>query len=78
LGVLADTQHGACCKRHLTNRSSCQAAGRVAGRGLLAAPPAAALCSPQAYHLMFAVRRDRRPAAERSVVTGGPRLSSIR
>jgi hypothetical protein len=33
-------------RRQLTNRSSCQAAHRAAGRGLLAAPPSAVLCSP--------------------------------
>ena len=34
----------------LTNRFSCQAARCAAGRGLLAAPPSAALCSPRSYH----------------------------
>ena len=37
-------------RRGLTNRSSCQAARRAAGRDLLAAPPSAALRSPQPYH----------------------------
>ncbi len=70
LGVLADGQHGACCERHLTNRSNCGAAPRVAGRGLLPAPPSAAQCSPWRIMCMSSGRRRRRPAAELHPVGG--------
>jgi hypothetical protein len=48
----------------LPNRSSCQAARRVTGRDLLAAPPSAALRSPGSIILGVAGRRCRRPAGE--------------
>jgi RimJ/RimL family protein N-acetyltransferase/predicted enzyme related to lactoylglutathione lyase len=45
-------------------RFSCQAARRAAERDPLAAPPSAALCSPQSYHCLCGGPSSRRPAAE--------------
>ena len=51
-------------RRCPTNRSSCQAAHRAAGRGMLAATPSAAPSSPRSYHSWCGGSPSRRPAAE--------------